>query len=283
MKLRRVAIANVRSFLGRQELHFPGPISILIGPNGGGKTNVLDVVSHALRVHLLKSWTPRRSPNPTFAGRSDWVTNDALRANALEKHSRGQALPQSIELELEVTGRDVENMNRTKNEAPDLEERAKARYTSFPPSGAAQWDLNGVEPGTAFTFRITDGALEAPSSPAAASFRSYLETYEVNRRLREESAQEPLSTPMLSLPAHRSAGGVAAATSLAHYVESDLKVSVDAASSRAVGSITGLAIGRMASRLRFLLENDNGKATVTFASDPSNKGLTDTLSSLGYS
>jgi len=42
MLLRRIAIENVRSFLERQELTLEGQISIIIGPNGGGKTNLLD-------------------------------------------------------------------------------------------------------------------------------------------------------------------------------------------------------------------------------------------------
>lgn len=41
MFVRRIAIENVRSFLDRREIRFEGGISILIGPNGGGKTNLL--------------------------------------------------------------------------------------------------------------------------------------------------------------------------------------------------------------------------------------------------
>ena len=53
MKLRRLGIENVRSFLDREELQLPGELSIIIGPNGGGKTNLLDTAVLALRVFLL--------------------------------------------------------------------------------------------------------------------------------------------------------------------------------------------------------------------------------------
>lgn len=53
MLLRRIAIENVRSFLERQEVLFDGPITIIIGPNGGGKTNLLDTVVIMLRRYLL--------------------------------------------------------------------------------------------------------------------------------------------------------------------------------------------------------------------------------------
>jgi len=55
MKLRRVRIENVRSFLDPTELLLDGDISILIGPHGGGKTNLLDTVTTVLRKHFLTS------------------------------------------------------------------------------------------------------------------------------------------------------------------------------------------------------------------------------------
>jgi recombinational DNA repair ATPase RecF len=40
MLVRKLALQNVRSFLDRAELSLDGPITIVIGPNGGGKTNL---------------------------------------------------------------------------------------------------------------------------------------------------------------------------------------------------------------------------------------------------
>lgn len=53
MLLKKITIENVRSFLDRREMDFDGPISIIIGPNGGGKTNLLDVVNTMLRRYLF--------------------------------------------------------------------------------------------------------------------------------------------------------------------------------------------------------------------------------------
>jgi putative ATP-dependent endonuclease of OLD family len=55
MLVRKVAIENVRSFLDRAELMLDGPITIVIGPNGGGKTNLLDTVVIMLRRYLFAS------------------------------------------------------------------------------------------------------------------------------------------------------------------------------------------------------------------------------------
>lgn len=282
MKLRRVGIENVRSFLDRQELQLPGEISIIIGPNGGGKTNLLDTAVLALRLFLLKSWIPRHDPAPDWQERYQWVNNDALTPGLLEKHSSGQALPQTIELDIEVTQSDVNNILRAKAEAEQLQEKAKSRYTSFPAFGAASWITEGLNPGKVFSYRIVDGSLQSTGSEAADTFRNYLDTYEVNSRVREEYEQRPLSMPMLSLPVNRSAGNVSASVSLADFSDYNFKRSVDAASSRTSGSITSLAIGRLASRYRELIERDNGRAKLEFLDDPAIKEFTATLKALGY-
>jgi hypothetical protein len=282
MKLRRVGIENVRSFLDRQELLLPGELSIIIGPNGGGKTNLLDTAVLALRLFLLKSWMPRHNPTVDWQDRYDWINNDALSAGLLEKHSAGEALTQTIELDIEVTKPDIENILRAKAEALDLQERSKSRYTSFPGQGAASWNTDGLEAGNVFSFRIVNGSLEASNSVGADVFRNYLETFEVNSRVREEYEQRPLSMPMISLPVNRSAGNVVASISLADFSEYELKRTVDAASSRASGSITSLAIGRLASRYRELIERDDGRARLDFRDNSSIKDFTTTLKSLGY-
>lgn len=282
MKLRKVVLQNVRSFLERQEFELSSDISIIIGPNGGGKTNLLDTTVLALRIYLLKSWIPRHNPSGDWLERYDWVNNDALNANLLERHSAGSKLDQTIELHLEVTQPDVENIKRAKAEAIELQERAKSRYTSFPGSSAASWNIDEVTVGSVFRYNIINGSIQPATDGAADTYRQYLETYEVNSRVREEYEERPLSTPMISLPVSRSAGDMSAAVTLSSFSEHDLKRSVDAASSRATGSIAVLAIGRMAARYRALLERADGKTKQEFSEDPAIKAFTKTLQSLGY-
>ncbi|HAT8810715.1 TPA: AAA family ATPase, partial [Legionella pneumophila] len=55
MRIKRLEVENVRSFLDKAELILDGKISIIIGPNGGGKTNLLDILVIMLRRYLYKS------------------------------------------------------------------------------------------------------------------------------------------------------------------------------------------------------------------------------------
>ncbi len=282
MKLRRIAIENVHSFLERQELQLPGEISIIIGPNGGGKTNLLDTAVLAIRLFLLISWTPRHNPTADHQDRYDWIHNDALNPGLLERHSAGAAKDQSIELDIEVTQPDIESMTRARAEAAELQEKATSRYTSFPAQGAAAWSMDGLEAGKIYSYKIVNGNPQAVESLGAETFRAYLETYEVNNRVREEYERRPLSMPMLSLPVTRSAANFATSISLADFNEYDVKRTVDAASSRASGSIASLAMGRLASRYRELIERDDGRARIEFRNDVAIKDFTSTLKMLGY-
>jgi len=126
-----------------------------------------------LRLFLLKSWMPRHSPTDDWQDRYEWINNDALNPRLLEKHSAGAALQQSIELDLEVTRPDIDNIVRAKSEAMELQERAKSRYTSFPGSAAASWNTEGLEVGVVLPFRIVNGSLQQAGSPSANTFRSY--------------------------------------------------------------------------------------------------------------
>lgn len=283
MKLHRVSVENVRSFLEKQELRLEGDISILIGPNGGGKTNLLDTAVLALRIFLLKSWLPRHNPTADWQERYDWINNEALTASQLEKHSAGQSLTQSIELDIEMTATDIENIKRTKSEAGSMETLSKSKYTSFPASAAVNWTTDNLVRASVFTYRIQDGMLMESNTPEAEIFRQYLSIYEISSRLREDFGQEALATPMLSLPVNRSAGSVSSSISLADFNESNYKQTVDAASSRSAGSISSLAIGRLAIKFRELIERDDGNARTNFKADPALKDFTATLESLGYS
>ena len=282
MKLRKVILQNVRSFLERQEFDVPGELSIIIGPNGGGKTNLLDATVVALRLYLLKSWIPRHSPDGEWIDRYEWVNNDALQSQRLEKHSAGAAVDQIVELELEVTETDVANIMRAKAEATELLERAKSRYVRIPGASAADWKTEEITVGAVYRYRILNGVLQSSANVGEDTYRQYLETFEISSRIRAEQEAKPLSMPMICLPVSRSSGDMTAAVTLADFNEYSHKQSVDAASSRLTGSIAVLAIGRLARRYRGLLEKADGRTKEEFHADPAVAAFTRTLNSLGY-
>lgn len=282
MKLRRVLIENVRSFLDKAELHLDGDISIIIGPNGGGKTNLLDTATTVLRRHLLTSMTPRKSPTAENPDRYEFVGNDVVNNASLERHSRGKDRQQLIEIDVEVTQRDIDNISSMRASAQEVSDLTERKYVGFSVREAASWDVTQLQVGQRFTYRIVNNGLQTPADYAATIYQRYLALYEADSWLRDDLGRAKLSTPMVSLPVNRAGGGFQSSLSLAGYNEFDHKRGVDAATSRSGGSIVTLAIGRIARRYRLLLEKDTGKAREQFYADPEIKSLTLILESLGY-
>jgi ABC-type lipoprotein export system ATPase subunit len=282
LKLRRIKIENVRSFLDAAELSLDGELSILIGPNGGGKTNVLDTVTTILRRHLLTSWVTVPSPTTEIPDRYEFRSNDVFNTNTLEKHSAGAGVPQRVEVELEVTESDIANIGSMRDNAVEMADLSERRWAGAAIRAAETWDPTLLNAGDRVVYKITDNALEQPQDAPSALFHNYLSLYDVDNRLRNELRRAPLSMPMVSMPVNRSSSGFQASLILANHNDSDYKKSVDAANSRVAGSIVTLAIGRIASRFRILLENDNGTARDEFHADPQITSLTNILQELGY-
>lgn len=282
MLLRRVALENVRSFLERAELRVDGNISIIIGPNGGGKTNLLDTIVIILRRYIFASMYARHQPTTDNPDRYQFHHNDALNNLILERHSAGAALPQLVEVEIEVTARDLDNMAVMQRDAPRLTELTKSKYFGLQLGLATEWDLSRIQKGDRFIYSLQNGAFVSQSEQPGAQFLAYLNSFEAVNHLREEYELEPLGTPMIYLPVNRAANGFQASVQLASYNAIETKRQTDATYSRSGNSAVALAIGQLAQKYRLLLEKDDGRAHTGFLEDPNLKMMTELLAGLGY-
>jgi len=282
MLIRKVAIENVRSFLDRAELTLDGPITIVIGPNGGGKTNLLDTVVIILRRYLFASMYAAHAPTPEEPNRYEFRHNDALNNMVLERHSAGAGRDQLIEVEIEITSSDIKNMQTMRADVDRLTALASKKYFNLNLALASTWRLGNISEGTKFTYRVLNGALQHGGGEDAAVILQYLQIFEMEGRLREEFELSPLATPLVYLPVNRSASGFQSNVELAGYNDYETKRHSDATSSRSASSIVSLAIGRLAQKYRLLLEKDKGVAGSEFRDDVNLKELTKLLSELGY-
>ena len=256
MKLRRFSIENVRSFLQPGEFTLDGDISILIGPNGGGKTNLLDAIVTMLRRHLMPSWISRPDTKADAPHRRVYESINATDSMTLPKHSSGSARRQRITAEIEVTRRDIDNMQAMKDAAIELMKFAETRkYAGVALAEAAEWDAATFNPGDKLSYEFLDGTFVG-ADKAANLFARYLALYEVDALLRQESDLTPLSTPLLYLTVNRVGGGFASSVMLSGHNDFDLKRNVDIATSRSGTSIAQLAVGRLATKFRMLLERE---------------------------
>jgi len=282
MLLKKVSIENVRSFLDKAELSLDGPITIIIGPNGGGKTNLLDAIAVVLRRYLFASMWAAPAATELEPNRHEFRANDTLNNMTLERHSRGATRDQIVEMELEATAIDLENMRKMQVGADQLTKLALRKYHNLNLQDATTWKIDQIAVGMRLKYRFFNGNLSHDDGHASTSFLQYLRLFEIDGMLRDEFGLSPLALPLVYLPVNRSANGFQSRVDLVNYNYGETKRQSDATSSRSSTPIVQLAVGRMAYNFRMLLDKDQGETAKKFRDDPNMKELTRWLKNLGY-
>lgn len=284
MFIRKISVENVRSFLDRQEMIFEGPISIMVGPNGGGKTNLLDTIVIILRRYLIAT---RYLAQVSYGdGRFAWQLqhNDMLNNLILEKHSRAPEKPQIVQLTIEVSETDLVNMVRIRDEADGIEKALQKIFHSSPWGQTTEWDVSAIHAKDQFTYVWQDGTLSKHDDKRATDFLQYLQLFEFDNSCRSELKKEPLQLPMIYLPVSRASSAFQSRVLLSGFNDTEQKRQLDTTSSRSgATNIVQLAIGRLGKRYRMLELDDNTSVKTAFYADSQLKALTAALADLGYS
>lgn len=283
MQIRRLAIENVRSFFDRREISFDGQISILIGPNGGGKTNLLDTLVIMLRRYIFNSPYYRHAPTADEPDRWEEQYNDQLNQLFFEKNSAGGPLDQVVELELEITQDDIDNMQLIQSEAGQVLAAQKRRFIPNPWQGVEDWDIAAIVPGARVVAIWKNGTIVPPPKAWAQHFLRYLHVFETDNNFRAEAGMSTLRMPMVYLPVNRTTSGFNSSIGLSGYNDFDQKRSSDAASSRSGSNLIPLAIGRLAKKYRLLQEQSNIEVKDIFYKDENLIALSRDLKDLNYS
>ena len=63
MKIKSISITNIKSFKTPTHIEFDSAFNIVIGPNASGKSNLLDIITIALRKFFLLSYTQAKENN----------------------------------------------------------------------------------------------------------------------------------------------------------------------------------------------------------------------------
>ena len=191
MQIKELVLQNAKSFRDEVSIHFRKDLNVLIGPNAGGKSNLMDVMNVSLAHYFVHPWLLQPStPSPG-------VTEYRLRRinpfnpvqRFLDKNSKTQDRPQTVRICFEVTSEDLANLETMRSNKNKLAEFENREYRSnslgnlvFLQDDFLQYKKEDVE------YQITE--YSQPSSGDQGSwskgFLQYLNYFELISILTEE-------------------------------------------------------------------------------------------------
>ena len=108
MRILRLEITNVKSFQDKVYLLFDPQFNILVGPNGGGKSNFLDILLIILKIFFLHSYSVNSGMGIGAAEIQRLALFDPAE-NHLDKFS-ADASESKIEITFKVDAQDIKNI-----------------------------------------------------------------------------------------------------------------------------------------------------------------------------
>ncbi|MBA7493624.1 hypothetical protein ES702_04183 [subsurface metagenome] len=133
MKIQKLVLQNVKSFRDEVTIEFKKGLNIFIGPNTGGKSNLMDILNISLGNYFIYPWrlSPRTLPSGLI--RYNIENKKGLLGPVqqfLDKNSEIENQDQKITICFEVTGEDIKNLESIKNYKDKLAEFEKKEYGS---------------------------------------------------------------------------------------------------------------------------------------------------------
>ena len=142
MRIIRLSITNVKSFQDKVDIQFDPQFNILVGPNGGGKSNFLDILLIILRIFFLHGYSVNDGMGIGAAEIQRLALFDPAE-NHLDKFS-ADASESKIEITFKVDAQDIKNIatiNQYKTEIKSAFGHYKTQYLSDPIDEVENWKL----------------------------------------------------------------------------------------------------------------------------------------------
>lgn len=282
MKLKRLAIQNIRSFGQKREFAFHDDFTILIGPNGGGKSNLLDVITVTLRQFFLRPWGlihEQDASGPYLRFNSE----DPFR-NILTELSKfeGAVDPSVIELDWQISQQDVANMHSIVGRLQSILEHARKFRNGLNGLNFFERSRPDFVAGEILQYVIENGSIKSVSGAKGDYFLQFLHIFDKVCQI-DGDENADLTTPFMHFPPYRAAAAQGLRISLAEQNRWNFELSYARTTSRQTMSLIQLATFHFASKMRRLESNARQHGFLTkFTEEPEVVQVTQTMQKLGY-
>lgn len=176
MKVKSLTIENCKSYKDEEYFAPEDDITLLVGPNAGGKSNTMDILAVVLRKYFLESYTINEGQDAGVPFH-DIYRQDLFHPiqSFLDKNLERATDPLQVKLVLEVGRSDVDNV-RTILEQREEFARALARYRNKPIANLGLldgWNADMFSAGDTADYTLNDESMVSGAG-AGDKFREYL-------------------------------------------------------------------------------------------------------------
>lgn len=208
MKIKSITIENCKSFKDQEKIDFDQPVTIMVGPNGGGKSNILDILTVVIKKYLFHTYRINEGSNATGFYKDIQQQNLFGDTNKfLDKYEGYESNEQNIELKLRVGATDIRNIKNIKTKKTDLNS-ALDNYRNKPLSNfdfTDQWDLSKIYEGDEVIFRIYNGNLQGRTGELDKIFLQYLNHLHLVMLLASDVQEFEIQPTLIYFSPYRSA------------------------------------------------------------------------------
>jgi len=282
MKLHSITIKNVKSFREPVTFHPHKEFNVLIGSNGSGKSNLMEIVYITLRHFFIYTyrWGTERAEEGLRL-RIDRDSNPfGVISHVLTKYSGDNSQSELI-LELEVTGFDIQNIRSIRQNLDPLRAEC-SNYYYLDGNLRSFLDTNHLDlnEGERFTYSIIDNNVQVVNEERQRYFLFYLRSIEGLSFLAQKQ-NVFLHPVILYISPFRGVSNVSLEQSLADSTSKSEQTEVMKSTSRSTSSLIKLATLYFAEKRR-KFEFEAGDTNAKWATDKEVKFVSDSLAKLGY-
>ncbi len=177
MKINSIRIGNCKSYREITEIYFDNSFNVLVGPNGGGKSNTLDIITILIRNYFLPSYKIQEiNQHGTRSFRINQENTFRNIQQHLDKFSGLDDEESIFEVQFLKQDQDlqniqtiVSNIERFKSESEMYEQTPLGNFEII-----ENWDISKIENQELFTYNINNWSLRNSENDEHRIFYEYL-------------------------------------------------------------------------------------------------------------